>query len=307
MRFLERSLDQMNQWWKYVLVCACALFLWPAIGSIPLVVAVWINSFPAGEGMESIVQGNVAGLPVGGLSKNLTLALMLFSTVVTLLLTVPLVKALHKRSFSEVINGTKKIRFGRCLTGVWVWFALMSMMYLADYLINREDYVLQFDLWRFIPLVFVSLVFMPFQTTSEEFLFRGYLTQGFAAWTKRRWASLIFPSLIFGLMHVFNPEVKEFGFWATMPQYVYFGLFFGLVSILDDGIELAIGIHTANNIFLSLFATSGSSVLQTDAVLEVVRINPYKDMALLVVMSIFAGAYFAGKYRWNFLVLLRRL
>jgi membrane protease YdiL (CAAX protease family) len=297
----------MNQWWKYVLVCVCALFLWPAIGSIPMAVTVWLHSFPAGEGAESIVQGNVAGVPVGGLSKNLALALMLFSTVVALLLTVPLVKVLHKRSFAEVVNGTGKMRFGRCLTGAWVWFALMSMMYLADYFVNRGDYVLQFDLSHFIPLALIVLVFMPFQTTGEEFLFRGYLTQGFAAWTKSRWASLLFPSLIFGLMHVLNPEVKEYGFWATMPQYVYFGLFFGLVAILDDGIELAVGIHTANNIFLSLFATSKSSVLQTDAVLEVVRINPYKDMALLVVMSIFAGAYFAGKYKWNFLLLLRRL
>ncbi|MDR1357685.1 MAG: CPBP family intramembrane metalloprotease [Tannerellaceae bacterium] len=296
MKFLERSFDQMNQWWKYVIVCACSLLLWPAIGSIPLALTVFLRSYMGGgaDGMD-------------GLSKNQILTLVLFSTVVTLVLTVWIVKVLHRRSFAEVVNGGQKVRIGRCLTGAGVWLAAMSVVYAADYVVNTADYVLQFDPSRFIPLVFITLVFIPFQTTSEEYLFRGYLAQGLAAWTGRRWVALVVPSLIFGLMHAFNPEVSEFGFWATMPQYIYFGLFFGLVSILDDGIELSMGLHAANNIFLSLFATSKSSVLQTDAVLEVVNINPARDTALLIIMSLVVGAFFALRYKWNFSLLLKRL
>jgi len=34
---------------------------------------------------------------------------------------------------------------------------------------------------------------------------------------------------------------------------------------MDDGIEVAMGAHTANNIFLCIFVTNSSSALQTSA------------------------------------------
>jgi membrane protease YdiL (CAAX protease family) len=305
MKFLERALDRKNQAWKYIVVCVCALLLWPAIGSIPLIVVGLLRFLSSGNSLELLASGDAMGLIQASLSKNMLLALLLFSTVVTFFLTVPLVRALHRRSFAEVVNGRKKVRFRRYLGGAGIWFAVMALTYASDFLINREDYALQFDLWRFIPLVFISLLLIPFQTAGEEFLFRGYLAQGLAAWTKSRWAALLLPSVLFGLMHAFNPEVAEFGFWATMPQYIWFGVFFGLLSLLDDGIELAAGVHAANNIFLSLFATHRSSALQTDAVLEVLHINPYKDTLLLVGMSLVAILYFAWKYGWNFRILTK--
>jgi membrane protease YdiL (CAAX protease family) len=303
MKFLEHALTRKNEGWKYVVVCVCNLFLFSAIGSIPLVIVALIQPF----GLNSFSFDNVTAFSELGLSKNLTLALILFSTVVALVLTILLVKSLHKCSFSEVVNGTKKIRINRFLTGAGVWFILMGLTYASDFLICREDYILQFDLSLFIPLFFVSLIFIPFQTTNEEFLFRGYLAQGLAAWTKNRWAAFLIPSFLFGLMHAFNPEVEEFGFWAMMPQYMCCGLFFGLVSILDDGIELSMGLHAANNIFLSLFVTHRSSALQTDAVLEVLHINPYKDTVLLIGLSLAAVFFFAWKYRWDFRVLKKKI
>jgi hypothetical protein len=80
-------------------------------------------------------------------------------------------------------------------------------------------------------------------------------------------------------------------------------LFFGLVAILDDGIELSMGLHAANNIFLSLFVTHSSSALQTDAVFEVVRIDPVKDTYVLVILSLAAFFYFAWRYQWKYRVL----
>ncbi|MDR1918750.1 MAG: CPBP family intramembrane metalloprotease [Tannerellaceae bacterium] len=306
MKFLEHALDKKNQVWKYLLVCLGALVVWPTIGQIPLLIVVLVKAFANG-GLGALNPDNLADFSYLGLSKNLALGLVLFSMAVSLVLTVLLVKLLHKRTFSEVINGRKKIRVERCLTGAGVWFVIMLLAYAVDILINREDYIVQFNLSQFIPLLFIVLIFIPFQTTGEEFLFRGYLAQGLAAWTKRHWVAWLVPSLIFGLMHIANPEVKEFGFWASMPQYIYFGLFFGLISILDDGIELAMGLHAANNIFLALFATHKSSALQTDAVLEIVHLNPYKDTLLLVLMSAVAMAYFVWKYKWDFHILSREL
>ncbi|MDR2810443.1 MAG: CPBP family intramembrane metalloprotease [Tannerellaceae bacterium] len=298
MKFLERSFDPTNRIWKYLLVFICALFLWPLIGFIPLIV-VSLIPYLNENGIAKLPLDGAAMISGSHLSNNMWLFFQLLSTAIALFLTVWLVKLLHRRSFAEVVNGTKKIRIKRILTGAGVWFALMTITYAVDFVVCREDYVLQFSLPHFLPLLFISLLLMPFQTTGEEFLFRGYLTQGCAALTRKRWAAALIPALCFGLMHAPNPEVREFGFWIMMPQYIYFGLFFGLVAILDDGIELSMGLHAANNIFLSLFATHRSSALQTDAVLEVTHIYPLKDTLLLVLLSLIAGLYFAWKYKWN--------
>jgi membrane protease YdiL (CAAX protease family) len=299
MKFIERAFDRQNQVWKYLLVCAGALFIWPAIGSIPLVIVVLVKAVSI-DGIAGLDPANIMDFSGYGLSKNLVFALMLIPSVVTLLMTVLLVKTLHRRSFSETVNGTRKIRIDRCLSGAGVWFVLTALAYGIDYGVHPGDYVLQFDLSRFLPLVFITLLLIPFQATYEEFLFRGYLVQGLGVWTRSRWVALLAPSLVFGLMHMANPEVQEFGFWLTMPQYIYFGLFFGAVAILDDGIELSIGLHAANNIFLSLFATHQSSALQTDAIFEVVRIDPVKDTCVQVILSLVVLFYFARKYKWDF-------
>ena len=89
-------------------------------------------------------------------------------------------------------------------------------------------------------------------------------------------------SILFGLMHALNPEVKEFGFFTMMPQYILFGLIFGIITILDDGIEAAMGAHAANNIFLSIMVTNSSSALQTPALYEQQNIYPWTEFAGII-------------------------
>jgi len=55
--------------------------------------------------------------------------------------------------------------------------------------------------------------------------------QDFAALVKNRWFPIIMTSILFGLMHAFNPEVKEFGFLTMMPQYVSLELYLALLPI----------------------------------------------------------------------------
>jgi membrane protease YdiL (CAAX protease family) len=306
MKFLERSFDQQNQFWKYVLVFLGAFLGGQILGSLPLVGVIIAKTISNG-GAIAMNPDNFADFTVFGISKNLSLFLMILPFVATLILTIVLVKALHKRTFSETVNGRKKIRINRCLTGAAVWGILMAVYLLIDYLINPGNYVLQFDFLKFIPLLLISLMLIPVQTTSEELLFRGYLAQGVAGWTKSRWLAILIPGLLFGLIHAANPEVKEYGFWLAMPQYIFFGLSFGLVAVLDDGIELPMGMHAANNVFLSLFTTTKASAIQTDAVFEQQNINPGKETIVLIIIGIIAIAYFAVKYKWNFNILNKKV
>ncbi|MDQ1297143.1 MAG: protease family protein, partial [Bacteroidota bacterium] len=148
-------------------------------------------------------------------------------------------------------------------------------------------------------LALVSVIFIPFQAAFEEVIFRGYLMQGFSLMVKNRFFPLIMSSLLFGLMHVLNPEVKEFGFWLMMPQYVLFGLIFGMITILDDGIEAAMGAHAANNVFLCIMVTNKSSALQTPALYEQLTIHPWQEFISMILMGIIVIVILKQVFRWK--------
>ena len=115
-------------------------------------------------------------------------------------------------------------------------------------------------------------------------------------------------SVLFGLMHAFNPEVKEFGFLTMMPQYILFGLIFGVITILDDGIEASMGAHAANNIFLCIMVTNKSSALQTPALYEQHNIYPWTEFAALIVTGIVFIIILKIIFKWNdFSVLFRKM
>jgi len=306
MKHLERALDGQNQFWKYLLNFVAGFAASNIIGAIPLGSVIAYKIATSG-GTITPNPHNAMDLSAYGISQNLGFILLMIPFVLAFITTIILFKPLHKRLTAEVINGTKQIRWKRYFTALVVWF-IICLLYLAiDYALNSTNYKLQFDIAKFIPLVLLSLLFIPIQTAYEELLFRGYFTQGIAAWTKNRWAAIIIPALLFGLMHSFNPEVKEYGFWVAMPQYVIFGLLFGLMTILDDGMELAMGAHAANNIFSCLFVTNAASALQTPAVFNQLKISPNKETLMLTIMGILFIIIFSRLYKWNFAVLTKKV
>jgi membrane protease YdiL (CAAX protease family) len=242
-----------------------------------------------------------------GLSENVVLLILLVPFAVGLLTTWALIKKMHQRTFAETVNGRTAIRWNHVFVGFGIWFALMTASLLVNYIVSPNNFVLRFDADKFIPLLIISLLFIPLQTTCEEYIFRGYIAQNIGAWTKNCWLVVVIPALLFGLLHYENTEVKEYGIWVTMPAYIIFGLFFGLVAVLDDGIELPIGIHAANNLFACLFVTHKTSSLRTSAVLEQITKFPLADTIELLVAILLALTFFYGCYKWDFGVMNRRI
>lgn len=308
MNFLESSLKPKQSIWYYILVIFLAFMAANTIGAIPLLLLLLSKIFK--NGIQDLPADDLMSMSnpeMMGISTNFFLVLMIIPFVVGLITLVLLVKAFNKKKYTEIVNGTNRIRFGRIMWGAGVWAAVLGLYMFIDYMIDPANYIFRFELSSFIPLVFISLLLIPFQTSFEEFVFRGYLTQGIAGATKSRIWALIIPSVVFGLMHIFNPEISRYGFWIMMPQYILIGFLFGIVSVLDDGIEIALGMHAANNIFLSLFVTHSSSVLQTAAVFEQQSLNPYKELIVLVVSGILVLSFFCKKYNWDFKLLKRKV
>jgi membrane protease YdiL (CAAX protease family) len=169
-----------------------------------------------------------------------------------------------------------------------------------DYLAHPEDFVNNFKLVPFVILVFVSLVFIPFQTSFEELLFRGYLMQGIGLLFKNAWVPLFLTSVGFGLLHAFNPEVEKLGPMILL-YYIGTGFLFGVITLMDQGTELALGMHAANNIVAAMIVTVDWAVFQTDALL-IDQSEPSLGVEMLLPLLIvypLAIFFLSRKYRWR--------
>ena len=273
---------------------AVILLVSNTIGAIPLIIALFMQSASDPE-VFSQISANPSDYSLLGFDPNTGLIAMLFPFIAGLAAFILLIKPLNSRTLKNVINGTGEIRWNRFFISAIIWL-ILSSLYLVIYLkFDPGNFSLNNKTSTLLILIVISVLLIPFQAAFEELLFRGYLMQGFAALVRNRWFPLVMTSILFGLMHAFNPEVKEFGFLTMMPQYIIFGLIFGVITIFDDGIEAAMGAHTANNVFLCIMVTNDSSALQTPALYEQHNIYPWTE---------FAGLVFTGLV---FIIILSRI
>jgi membrane protease YdiL (CAAX protease family) len=127
---------------------------------------------------------------------------------------------------------------------------------------------------------------LPLQTSFEELLIRGYLMQKIGIATNKAWLAVLLSSLLFGAMHLGNPEIEEFGLGVMMTYYVSVAICLAVITILDDGLEYALGIHAATNIYGAAFVGYEGSALQTDALVRVDEVDP------VLMLVIFYIAFF---------------
>lgn len=300
---LESSFSGKNQFWRYIVMLAAVLLVANLIGAIPLYVF-YFKTLLSNPELASQFLANPNDLTPLGLSPTTGLAVMLIPFLTGFFAFALLIRPLHDRSFFQVINGTSTFRWRNFFLAGIIWL-IISAIYLVVYIkADPENFVINNTSKSLIPLIVVSLLLFPFQAGLEELLFRGYLMQAFYKLIPRKWFPLIITSLLFGLLHSFNPEVKEIGFMNMMPQYVLSGLIFGVITILDDGIEGAMGAHTANNFFLSVMLTHKASALQTPSVYEQININPWIDFASLLVVAVLFILILARIFRWNLKMLI---
>jgi len=298
MNHLEATFRGRNSLWRYVVMILAILVASNTLGAVPLLISMAIKSVSDPE-IFSQLSANPNDYSVLGLDQNILLIMMLFPFIAGLGAFILLIKPLNSRSLKITINGTGKIRWDRFFISGAVWL-MISALYLFLYIkYDPSNFVFNNKTASLLTLSLISILLIPFQAAFEEVIFRGYLMQGLAAIIKFRWFPLIMTSILFALMHGLNPEVKEFGFLTMMPQYILFGMIFGVITILDDGIEAAMGAHAANNIFLCIMVTNKASALQTPALYEQVNIFPWTEFAGLLFSGIIFILILKYFFKWE--------
>jgi membrane protease YdiL (CAAX protease family) len=181
---------------------------------------------------------------------------------------------------------------------LWAFFSLLSFLFV--YLRSPEQFVWNFKLVPFLILAVLGSVLIPIQTSTEEYVFRGYLMQGFANLAQNRWFPLLMTSVIFGSMHWTNPEVEKMGS-IIMIYYIGTGLFLGVITLMDEGMELALGFHAANNLVGALLVTSDWTVFQTNSIIKDLS-EPSAGIDVIVPVVVIYPILlfiFSKKYGWT--------
>ncbi|MCY4217607.1 MAG: CPBP family intramembrane metalloprotease [Flavobacteriaceae bacterium] len=201
------------------------------------------------------------------------------------------------------LNKSKKTKLKIDCSKIWYSFGLTAsliiLFFLIELLIRPEIFTWNFQAIPFLILICVALFLIPIQAGLEELIFRGYLVQGFERLYHKRWFPLVMTSLLFAGLHLTNPEFQTFGY-GLIGTYFLFGLIAGIISYLDDGIELAIGLHIANNMISILFISPDWAVFPTDA-LYTTGYQPKLMEFYLNIVLIYGICFllFARKYKWK--------
>lgn len=207
-------------------------------------------------------------------------------------------KGFHKRAFVTLISAINRIDWNKFLFAAGLWMVLGTAFELVAFGLEPENYSLTFDPAKFFPTLLVTLIIIPLQASMEELIFRGYLLQGLGTATKRGWIAILLTAIGFGLLHGANPEIAEFGPLMFL-YYIGFGVIMGVMTWMDEGLELALGVHAANNVYGTALVTFPSSALQTPALFTM---GEY-DVQLMTIGWIIISAIFvyvvARKYKWG--------
>ena len=99
----------------------------------------------------------------------------------------------------------------------------------------------------------------------------------------------VISGLIFGFLHLANPEMAvPSGAWMLVVSYILVGFFAAVITLLDGGLELALGLHVANNLFTVLVANNTVSALASESIFKINEIDPsYGLVSLIIGMAIF--------------------
>ncbi|QLE02936.1 CPBP family intramembrane metalloprotease [Galbibacter sp. BG1] len=293
MKYIEQVFTFKYDFWRY-LVGSFIIIIASQIMQVPFVLAIIYK-----EGFGALASGDSSKL-LGVLEPNLNLFLLLLPFAVCLPLLFFIVKKLHGQSVKALTTARKNIDWKRIFFSFFLWAGITTVLVLIDVKLSPESYVWNFKLVPFLILFFIGIIMVPIQTSLEEYIFRGYLMQGFGALFLNKWAPLLLTSLIFGGLHAFNPEVYKLGY-GIMVYYIGTGLFLGILTLMDDGLELSLGFHAANNLITALLVTADWTAFQTHSI--------YKDvstpalgwdvfMPVFVVFPILL-LIFSKVYNWN--------
>ncbi|MHA7862764.1 CPBP family intramembrane glutamic endopeptidase [Flagellimonas marinaquae] len=284
--YIEQGYKGTIGLWKYLVL---------PVGFIGFMVLNYITTINSPISVEDAMQQIIDQF-----GSNLVLIILLAPLVVGFFVVLGWTLLVHQQSITSLTTSRKRIDWNRILFAFGLWSAVTIILTGVDIFFSPEKYELNFNLAKFIPLAIIAILLIPLQTSFEEYLFRGHMMQGIGLMAKNRWLPLIVTSSLFGLMHIANPEVEKLGL-GIMIYYIGTGFFLGILTLMDEGLELALGFHAANNLITALLVTADWTAFQTNSIFKDVS-EPVLGWDVLIPVFVVYPLlliFFSRKYGWT--------
>ena len=281
--------------WRYIVGLVIVVISWQIIGGIPLIAVLFMKA----DSPSALASGDLGAI-ADIVGSNLFLFLMLLTFAIGLVTLLVYVKFVHKQDIRQLTTSRKKVDWGRIGLSFCLWAAISAVFIVIDLKLSPENYVYNFQLGPFAVLAVIAILFIPVQTSMEEYFMRGYMMQGIGVLSKNRWLPLLVTSLLFGLLHIFNPEVEKLGY-GIMVYYIGTGFFLGILTLMDEGLELALGFHAANNLLTALLVTADWTAFQTNSLYRDISepVLGWDVLVPVIVVYPILLFVFAKKYKWT--------
>jgi membrane protease YdiL (CAAX protease family) len=292
MSFIDKAKDGNNSFSSYLLGIALIISVY-LLGSYFLILDLQWNF--GIESFDGVSQKEIVRI----LGNNRFLAWLVVPFLFVALFLVIHTKFVHKRTVLSIFSGRENFDWKRVLFSFSLLFSVLSLFLFIQYL-SSDSLIFQFDLQKFIPLFFIAIFLLPIQTSCEELLFRSYILQGIKMRTKKNSIAVLISGIMFGAIHIGNPEIAKIGYHIIV-YYMLVGVFLALISLFDNGIELALGYHAANNVFAALMITNNWQAFQTDAVFMDIS-DPGMGLDTIIgILFILPLVFFIfyKKYKWH--------
>jgi uncharacterized protein len=284
--FLDSARSGKNAPWRYLMGVLFCLGVWVGgalwIQSLVVVVSGWFSANlnePVGQFL----------FPLAGSDDFNKIATFVINVAPFLFLGIGVgitIKLFHGRSLKSLVSPAQQIRWWRVLAGFGVWFGILIVQSLIEFALNPRAFAWNFEPVQWLIFLPIALLLIPIQTSAEEVFFRGYLLQGLGLIVRSPVALTFLSSLPFAFVHLGNPEMQRGAVWIALT-YFTLAVFFTTITLQDNGLELALGVHGANNLFIVLLINTQDSALQSPAVwIQTVPSNPRLTLLMVLLGAI---------------------
>lgn len=280
--FLDNASEGSNSWWKYLLTVLMSLVGGSLVAGIIMGILLVVLSIFSSGGIA-----NIYDFITSALSSPFSLVIMVgISYTLSYLFFYICLRFIHHKHLLKVINTVSGVRWKLLFKGLILWALILFIFSLPDLIINPGSYQITYNSGNFLILLVICLLVFPLQASFEEILFRGYLMQGFSLISKKPWIPLLITSLLFGIVHFFNGTSLTSDLSIVASTFVV-GMMLGILALADNGIESAMGVHIANNLYVALFFNSTDSGLQgLPSVVTSQAAEPFSGLFFIILASI---------------------
>lgn len=277
--FLDNAKRGKNNWWRYLITIILSLLIASVVAGALLGVFIVIGIFIFKQSFNvdliyQLLEEPTFLIFLVGLSFSISFIFLYLCT-----------RFLHKKEFISLINTKNKVRWNRIAKGAGAWLIIIAAFDLVSYLIDPTGFKISFNFQKFWILAILALIAFPIQASFEEVFFRGYLMQGISLIFKKPIWVLLISALTFSLLHWWNAGTVIMSISIVMSTFII-GLVLGIIVLADNGIEMAMGVHIINNIYVSVIHSSPESGLGNLPSIFISNADPYTSPIFLGLAAI---------------------